>query len=78
MVRSAFFESIFEVFEDVIQTSIAKHSNAKKESLTDILKPISAIDFGELLSKGRSSKTTYLEPIKIALKKSVSISDSMV
>lgn len=78
LVRSAFFESIFEVFEDVIQTSIAKHNNAKKESLADILKPISAIDFSELLSKGRSSKTTYLEPIKMALKKSVSISDSMV
>lgn len=78
LVRSAFFESIFEVFEDVIQTSIAKHNDAKKDSLVDILKPISAIDFSELLSKGRSSKTTYLEPIKMALKKSVSISDTMV
>jgi len=78
LVRSAFFESIFEVFDDVVQTSIAKHGNAKKDSLHDILKPISAIDFQELLSRGRTSKTTYLEPIKSALKKSISISDSMV
>lgn len=78
MVRSAFFESIFEVFDDVVQTSIAKHRNAKKESIADILKPISAIDFSDLLAKGRSSKTTYLEPIKAALKKSVTISESMV
>lgn len=78
LVRSAFFESIFEVFDDVVQTSIAKHRNAKKESISDILRPISAIDFSELLSKGRSSKSTYLEPIKLALKKSITISDSMV
>jgi DGQHR domain-containing protein len=78
LTKSAFIESIFDIFDDVIQTSIAKHSNAKESSIKEVLQPLSSVDFLSISSKGKSTKATYLEAIKNALKKSVSISDSMV
>lgn len=75
MTRAAFFESIFEVFDDTVQTSIAKHKNAKQESIEEVLSPLSSTDFSTM---GKATKTGYLDIIKLALKKSISISDSMV
>jgi DGQHR domain-containing protein len=76
--RAAFFESVCEVFDDVVQTSIAKNNNAKEDSLSDVLEPLSSIDFAHIAERSRPTKATYTEAIKNALKKSVSISDSMV
>lgn len=78
LLRAAFFESICEVFEDVIQTSIAKNGDAKMDSIKDVLEPLSSVDFMRIAEKSRPTKSTYLEAIKNSLKKSVSISDSMV
>ena len=78
LTRAAFFESIFEVFDDVVQTAIAKRSNAKQASIGEVLAPLKHVGFSETAAKARATKTTYLDLIKNALKKSVSISDSMV
>ncbi|MBC3916760.1 DUF4928 family protein [Undibacterium sp. CY18W] len=77
-IRAAFFESICEIFDDVIQTSIAKHSDAKVSSIKDILLPLASVDFERIAERTRPTKSAYLEVIKSTLKKSVSISDSMV
>lgn len=76
--RAAFFESICEVFDDVAQTSVAKHSDVKEVSLLEVLGPLRVVDFTSLTEKARPTKATYVDAIKNALKKSVSISDSMV
>ena len=78
LTRSAFFEAIFEVFDDVIQTSIAKSKNAKQTSITEVIGPLSSVDFMSISEKGKATKGNYLDVIKNALNKSVAISDSMV
>lgn len=78
LTKSAFFESLFEVFDDVVQTSITKSGDAKEESIKQVLLPLAAVDFNGILMKGKATKSSYLEPIRNALKKSISISDAMV
>jgi DGQHR domain-containing protein len=78
LTRAAFFESVFEVFDDVIQTTLAKRNNAKQASIKEVLAPLKDVDFAEASAKTRATKSTYLELIKNALRQSISISDSMV
>jgi DNA sulfur modification protein DndB len=78
LTRAAFFESIFEVFDDVVQTAIAKRNNAKQTSIGEVLAPLKHVEFSETAAKARATKSTYMDLIKNALKKSVSISDAMV
>jgi len=78
LTRAAFFESIGEVFDDVIQTTIAKHADAKETSIADILEPLTTVDFTTIADHSRPTKATYVEVIKASLKKSITISGSMV
>lgn len=77
-VRAAFFESICEVFDDVIQTSISKNNDAKEPSIREILEPLSSVDFSVMTENSKPTKSTYLSVIKAALQKNISISDAMV
>lgn len=45
LVRSSFFEAIFEVFDEVVRATIAAKGNAKPEALRETIRPISRIDF---------------------------------
>lgn len=79
ILRAAFFEAIFEAFEEIIQTSLAMHSNAKQSSIQDVVQPLVDIDFSSALAgKTRATKAAFSELIKIALRKSRNISDDMV
>lgn len=76
--KSGFFEAIFDVFPDVVQTSLSKHKNAKEASIKDVLKPIATIEFDKIVNRGKATRASYLEPIKKSLQNTVKISDAMV
>lgn len=78
LARSAFFEAICEVFEDVVQTALTKHGNVKEDSIREILKPIQSSDLLSITEKSRPTKSVYLESIKKSLRKNITISDAMV
>lgn len=78
LVRASFFEAICDIFEEVVQTSIAKHSDVKSKSIQEVLSPLRHLDLNGLSNHTRPTKLTYLQPMKDALKKSIAISDLMV
>lgn len=79
VLRAAFFEAVFDAFDEIIQTTLAMHSNAKQTSIQDVVRPLSTVDFsGALAGKSRATKAAFSELIKGALRKSRNISDDMV
>lgn len=79
ILRASFFEAIFEAFEEIIQMSLAVHSNVKQASIQDVVKPLAAIDFARSTTgKTRATKAAFSDLIKGALRKSRSISGDMV
>ena len=75
LVKAAFFEAMFEVFEDAIKQSINKFKNAKPESLRKIIRPIARLDYSGLAT---SSVTNLVKVMKLSLASTVTISDEMV
>ena len=45
LTRSAFFEAIFDLFDEVVRATITTHKNAKQSSLQETVRVIAKIDF---------------------------------
>lgn len=75
LTRSAFFEAIFENFEDSIRQSILSYKNAKMESLRKVIRPVAKYEYSPaiLASTGLLKKA-----VKAALTGAVSISADML
>jgi DGQHR domain-containing protein len=56
LVRSAFFEAIFDLLDEVVRVTISAHSNAKLDSLRHTIRPLAQIDFSSALG-GRTTLT---------------------
>lgn len=75
LTRSAFFEAIFESFEDSIRQSILSYKNAKTESLRKVVRPVAKYEY----SSAMLSNTGLLKKaVKAALSGAVSISADML
>ena len=77
LVRSAYFEAIFEVFDEVVRLAISQHENAKLESLQKVIKPIAKINF-ESHAGGFPNKKGIASAMQVALRKSSPLSPSML
>lgn len=75
LTRSAFFEAIFENFEDSIRQSILSYKNAKMESIRKVIRPVAKYEYSPamLANTGMLKKA-----VKAALTGSVSISADML
>ena len=74
LYRAAFFESLFDVFEEVVKSAIERTGNAKEPALTKVLQPLSSVDFTNVATNRASTSTL----IKNTLRQNISISNALV
>lgn len=70
LVKSAYFEAIFQVFEDVVRSTLASLGDAKQASLQTTIKPIVALD----LEGSGSNRAALTQAMRTALHQSVTVS----
>ncbi len=74
LFRAAFFESLFDVFEEVVKSAIERTGNAKEPALTTVLQPLSSVDFTNVATNRASTSAL----IKNTLRQNISISNALV
>jgi DGQHR domain-containing protein len=79
LTRSALFEAIFEIFDEVVRAAITIHGSAKQSDLQKLVRPLARLDFSPT-SGGQSfpSKKAIVALMLAALRKSVPISSDML
>lgn len=70
LVRAAYFESIFDIFDEVVRTTKSSRGNVKQENLQEILRPVAKLD----LSQGKVTKTAIAAAMKATLRQGIAIS----
>jgi hypothetical protein len=80
LVRSAFFEAVIDVMDEIVRASISMYKDAKKSSLQKIVRPIAKIDYASVVTGGKTriSKTTFTDLMKAALRKNITITDNIL
>jgi DNA sulfur modification protein DndB len=76
LTRSAFFEAIFDLFDEIVRDTITKHKNAKQPSLHETVRVIAKIDFSERGARLNKKRVTDLA--KTALGQSLALSADML
>ena len=79
LVRSAFFEAVFELFDEVVRVTISAHGNAKPISLALVIRPLAQIDFSSALG-GRTTltKKALTNLMQTTLRQTIRISEDML
>jgi DGQHR domain-containing protein len=79
LLRSAFFEALFEIFDEVIRATMSSHGDAKPESLQEIIRPITLLDFGAVpAGTGKLTKKGLVTAMQTALRKNLQISEDLL
>lgn len=78
--RSAYFEAMFEVFDEVVRNTIALQRNAKQESMQKVIRPLAKLDIESARGGGRGklTKGAVTALLKAALRTNIAISDDML
>jgi DGQHR domain-containing protein len=71
LVRPAFFEAIFAVFDEVVRLSLQKYNNLKDESFQEIIRPLARLNLS-------GTKKVLELAMAAALKDSVTLTEDMV
>lgn len=79
LVRSAYFEGMFEVLDEAVRTTISKYGNVKQESLQKIVGPLARLNFSGA-SGGRAipTKKAIVSLMQATLRKNITFSESML
>lgn len=78
LTRSAYFDAIFEVFDEVVRNALSMHKNAKKESLQKIIRPLANLRLKSGTGSALPPKRIISKLMQDALRKDVAISDEML
>ena len=79
LLRSAYFEAMFEVLDEVVRNSMALHSNAKQDSLQKVVRPLAQLDFsGSSGGRATPTKKTIVMAMQAALRKAILLSEEML
>lgn len=78
LTRSAFFEAVFEVFDEVVKNAIATHRNAKQESIQRIVQPIARLNFYGTGGRAILSKKAIVTSMQATLRQHSPISSDML
>ena len=74
LIRAAFFEAIFEVFEEVIRTTMNQNNNVKQSSIQEIIRPLMKFDY----KAGGMTKKAIVDSIHAALRKNIHLSTELL
>lgn len=79
LVRSAYFEALMEVIDEIVRSTIALHGNAKQESLQKVIRPLAHLNFGTGAG-GRAlpTKKAIVSALQAALRQNVPLSEEML
>jgi hypothetical protein len=79
LLRSAFFEALFEVFDEVVRATMSSYGDAKPESLQKTIRPITLLDFGAVpAGTGKLTKKGLVTAMQAALRKNLQISEELL
>jgi DGQHR domain-containing protein len=79
VTRSAYFEALIEVMDEVIRNTIALHGDAKKESLQKVVRPLAKLEFGGgTAGRATPTKKVIANAMQVALRRTISLSDDML
>lgn len=75
LTRSAFFETVFDVFELVVRQSISQYGNAKPESLRKVVRPLAKYDYS---GQALATKGTLKQIMNSSLASIIKLTDEML
>lgn len=75
LVKAAYFEAIFEMFDEVVRSTMSAHSNLKQPSFQETIRPITKLDFS---GHGKLTKKAFTELMQATFRKSVAVSADML
>jgi DNA sulfur modification protein DndB len=75
LVKASYFESIFEMFDEIVRATMVSTKNLKQASLQYTIRPITKLDFS---GRGKLTKKAYTELMQAAFRKSVAVSAEML
>lgn len=78
LLRSAFFEAIFDIFGEVIQNSLSSKRNAKQESIQQILRPVARLDYYGTGGRALPTRKAIVALMQAALRQNAPISAEML
>jgi DGQHR domain-containing protein len=78
LTRSAFFEAIFEIFDQVVQNAIATTKSAKQPALQKIIQRVARLDYRRSGGQGLLEKKEIVRLMKATLRTKTPISNEML
>jgi DGQHR domain-containing protein len=78
LTRSAYFEAIFDVFDDVIQKTVTTHKNAKQAAIQQIIQPLARLNYRGSGSRALLDKKSISTLMQSALRTTTPISNEML
>lgn len=79
LVRSSYFEAIFEVLDEVVRSTVALHGNVKKESLQKVIRPLAQLNVSAPAgSRALLTKKAIASLMLTTLRRTVPISEEML
>jgi hypothetical protein len=79
LVRSAYFEAIMEVLDEIVRSTLAIHGNAKQESLQKTIRPLARLTVaGGAGGRALPTKKVIVSTLQAALRQNIALSDNML
>lgn len=78
LTRSTFFEAIFDVFETVIQSTIATHKSAKQAAVQRTIQPLAKLNYQGTAGRATLDKKSISNTMQNALRATTPISTDML
>jgi DGQHR domain-containing protein len=75
LLKSAYFEAIFDMFDEIARSTMNAKGNLKQKSIQEAIRPITKLDFS---GRGRLTKKGFTELMQSAFRQSVAISADML
>lgn len=79
LTKSAYFEAIFELLDEIVRDAITLYKNAKQESLQQVIRPLAKLDLtGASVGKMVLPKKAIVALMQATLRKNLPISGEML
>lgn len=78
LVRSAYFEAIFSVMDEVVRISLARNGNARVESLQAVVRPLAQLPFSAASGRTLPTKKEIAKELQNALRHNIVLTSDML
>jgi len=75
LIRSGYFEAMFEIFDEVLRSTRQAQGNLKQASIQEIIRPVTRLNFE---GRGKLTKKDLTRAMQTALRKNISVSADML